>query len=367
MKTKYPIIDFHASWMVINSIQGCPKNCKYCFLKPDGLNGVIPVELATPKEATQQLLKYKLYNEQTPICLFPNTDIFATNNNMKYLLELINELKNQSIKNTLIIITKCQIPEAALKEIIASKLNVIYFISYSGLDSNIEIGIIQDHLKENFILLKKYNQKIIHYWRPFLPENSSKEKINEVYDYVKEYASASIFIGLKIKESMINEFNLSKINLTRDEILKADSIFDSETYSYIQNTLKQRSEYPLFQTTSCAISFVLGKTDYKAFYDTRTCKHLNKCPEKQRKICLKNNKLCIGKSDVISLLKKIDVEIKAEDIEFEADKVILNNINLPFSYKSYLTEQLNRVVIVSRDEQDYYWTTSVDSADVCEF
>lgn len=29
----YPIVDVHATWLVLNPIQGCPKKCKYCFLR----------------------------------------------------------------------------------------------------------------------------------------------------------------------------------------------------------------------------------------------------------------------------------------------------------------------------------------------
>lgn len=367
MKTKYPVIDFHASWLVINSIQGCPKDCKYCFLKPDGLNGVLPEEITNPENAVKELIEYKLYNEKTPICLFPNTDIFATDKNIKYLLETLRELKKKVVKNPIVIITKCKIPEEVLKEIIDTELNIIYFISYSGLDGTIEIGINQEHTKQNFILLKDYDQKVIHYWRPFLPQNSSPEKINEVYDYVKDYASASIVIGLKVKETMIDEYDLSAINLTREEILKADSIFDSKTYSYIQDTLKHRSDYPLFQATSCAISFVLGIPDYKAFYNTKTCEQLNICTEEQRKICSNCKPTLITKENVVLLLKSLDIEVNESNIEIEGDTIYINEINLPFSYKSYLTEQLKKTIVVTRDEADYYWTTSIDSADVKKF
>ena len=40
---KYPIVDLHATWLVLNPIQGCPNRCKYCFLNGVQLTGVKPI------------------------------------------------------------------------------------------------------------------------------------------------------------------------------------------------------------------------------------------------------------------------------------------------------------------------------------
>ena len=57
----YPIVDVHATWLVLNPIQGCPKNCRYCFLRERGLNQIKPTVLVSPEKAVEMLLKSKFY------------------------------------------------------------------------------------------------------------------------------------------------------------------------------------------------------------------------------------------------------------------------------------------------------------------
>ena len=93
--------------------------------------------------------------------------------------------------NLKVFITKCLIPNEFIKIIKSlenKKHKFLFFISYSGLENDIEVGINKENIKNNFINLNKYNLPIVHYWRPFLPQNSDKEKILEVYNFVKHYA-----------------------------------------------------------------------------------------------------------------------------------------------------------------------------------
>ena len=59
----FPIVDVHATWLVLNPIQGCPKKCRYCFLRERDLNQVKPNILLSPEEATKKLIKSKFYNK----------------------------------------------------------------------------------------------------------------------------------------------------------------------------------------------------------------------------------------------------------------------------------------------------------------
>lgn len=82
------VIKMHSSWLAINSIVGCPNGCKYCLLQVTNDNNCLPKELATPKESVKQLLEYKYYDEDIPVCLLPNTDVFVNPKNY-YVIQAI--------------------------------------------------------------------------------------------------------------------------------------------------------------------------------------------------------------------------------------------------------------------------------------
>ena len=49
------IIDIHASWLVINSVQGCVKGCRYCFLERNNLNKTNFIKLKEAEDAVEEL------------------------------------------------------------------------------------------------------------------------------------------------------------------------------------------------------------------------------------------------------------------------------------------------------------------------
>ena len=111
----YPIVDVHATWMVLNPVQGCPKQCKYCFLRERKLNLVQPKVLASPENAVKLLLKSKFYIKDIPLCLLSQTDGFCTPDNIEYLKQLVTILMEKNVENPIVFITKCKIPEDFIK------------------------------------------------------------------------------------------------------------------------------------------------------------------------------------------------------------------------------------------------------------
>ena len=141
--------------------------------------------MVTPQEAVEQLLNYKYYDLGIPVCLLPNTDAFLNETTINYLIKLLKEIKNHDIKNDLVIITKCKIADNVIelvKEMKSKGQNIVFYISYSGLGKEIEPAISEDILKENFKKLKENNIDVIHYFRPFLPQNSDPKRIQEMLD-----------------------------------------------------------------------------------------------------------------------------------------------------------------------------------------
>ena len=311
----YPIVDVHATWLVLNPIQGCPKKCRYCFLREKGLNQVKPNILVSPEKAVELLLKSKFYMKDMPLCLESQSDAFSTKENIEYVKQLLELLFEKNIKNPIIFITKCHIPIDFIELIDKYEKEghkFVFFMSYSGLDSKIEVGVDKKIIEENFINLHKYNKTIVHYWRPFIKENSTPEVIEKVYNYVKQYAVASIAIGLKVTDDIIDNIGWEELNNNREEALKSDNVWDKTAYEYIYNNLKNRDDnYPIYQTTSCALGYALGEADRKFFYTTSICKDCNKCLDIQRKRCKEkyDNYKEVDIKTVIKLLKRFKVVV----------------------------------------------------------
>ena len=365
----YPIVDVHATWLVLNPIQGCPKKCRYCFLREKGLNQVKPNILVSPEKAVELLLKSKFYMKDMPLCLESQSDAFSTKENIEYVKQLLELLFEKNIKNPIIFITKCHIPIDFIELIDKYEKEghkFVFFMSYSGLDSKIEVGVDKKIIEENFINLYKYNKTIVHYWRPFIKENSTPEVIEKVYNYVKQYAVASIAIGLKVTDDIIDNIGWEELNNNREEALKSDNVWDKTAYKYIYNNLKNRDDnYPIYQTTSCALGYALGEADRKFFYTTSICKDCNKCLDIQRKRCKEkyDNYKEVDIKTVIKLLKRFKVEVKEEQIEIKDRIILINGVTLSFNQISYLTDYL-KTQIITQKKEEYYWNTSINNSSI---
>lgn len=365
----YPIVDIHATWLVLNPIQGCPKQCKYCFLRERRLNKIKPITLVSPEKAVDLLTESKFYLPNIPLCLFSQTDAFSTQENIEYLKQLIKLLMEKNIKNPIVFISKCHIPDEFIKLIDKyEKLGhkFLFFLSYSGLDKSIELGVDRKTIENNFIRLAKYNKKIIHYWRPFIPQNSSKKEIDKIYNFVRKYCIASVAIGLKTNVDIIDNIDWDDLKMNKKQALQSDNVWSNEAYQYIWNKLAKKYDYPIYQTTSCALGLALNEAERKFFYGTEICLNCNRCPKVQRERCNKKAKEFrqIKKEEVILLLKKLNKEIDNAQIEIVKRNIIIKNLELSFNEISFLTDVLGSKVIATKKQGGYYWNTSINNATI---
>jgi len=284
------ICEQHASWLAINPIIGCANNCRYCFLRPENLNKTKPIQLANPRETINKLLQSKYYNPNIPVAIGTRTDMFGTIKNRNYSERFLNEWEFRKIQNTLIFITKCKIPNSILRKVMKmqkTNFKFIFFLSYSGLDNTIELGINHTDLRNNFKCLKKVGIPVVHYWRPFIPQNSYKEKIEDMLGYVSKYANASIVAGLRMTAKMINQFGfwteLQKMDI---DFVKVEQIFPSNAIDNLKKVIPTYKTYPILYATSCAVANSLKIPEYNGVFNTRVCKK-SSCTNKQREICSK--------------------------------------------------------------------------------
>lgn len=367
---KFPIVDLHASWIALNPIQGCPNSCKYCFLNGVNLTKRKPKVLATVEETVDQLLKSEFYHPDIPICIETETDGFATPDNIKYIENLLNELDRNNINNIIVFITKCYIPKnfmIKVKELEKKNHKFLFFLSYSGLDNDIEIGINKEHIKRNFIQLTKMNLPVIHYWRPFLPENSTKEKIMEVYNFVKKYALCSVAIGLKVKENYKDKLDFWKEIQDIKETTCAESVWTKNAYEYIWgDKVIIDKDYPIFKTTSCAIAYATNQSEQEACFKSNVCINDNRCPEKQRELCRKYySKLKkVDENyvrDILLKLKLINKDTKYDiRVNNELKSIDIQGVELTTKEFSLLTLLTKYKVKANKSNSDYYWNSFIN-------
>ena len=354
----------HSSWLVINSIVGCTNACKYCLLQDKGNNLCFPKVLGTPQEAVNELISFKYYNEQLPLCLFPNTDIFLNAENIDYLMATLDELEKNNINNDLILITKCLIPEqvlSRLKQIIESGRKVVVYLSYSGLDKEIEPNVNHNDIIRNFQNLKDLGIPTIHYYRPFIPQNSKPEKIRETLDLIHQYTPVSATMGLMYVPTMLDKQNFWEELKSEDiEVLKkAISIWPESAWNYFYNNYDSQQFF--YQTNTCALNTILQKPSTQ-YYGTYECRNYNNCDPEQRKRC-QMYATEINQEDTLNKLNILLEHLGISDeysYEFDDNNGLkLNGLQLDVKTLSYLSYLLGIKVYVpnGRGLNDIYNST----------
>lgn len=347
------LVDMHSSWLVINSIVGCTNACKYCLLQDNGKNLCAPKILGTPEEAVKELLNFKYYDKSLPLCLFPNTDIFLNESNISYLDKTLDEIEINNIENNLVLITKCLIPKEILKRLKSlnnGKRKVVVYLSYSGLDNEIEPNVNHEDIRTNFKNLKEYGIPTIHYYRPFIPQNSNPDKIRETLEFVHQYTPVSATMGLMYVPTMMDKNKIwDYLNqVSKEELRKAVSIWPEEAWNYFYNNYDEQQFY--YQTNTCALNTILNKPSTQ-YYKTFECDNYNHCSPEQRALC-KAKANNIDKEDIINklnyLLNKLEMN---SDYTYEFDDnngLKLDNIQLDVKSLSYLSYMLGVKVYVSK-------------------
>jgi hypothetical protein len=146
------------------------------------------------------LLASPLYGPERAAALFTWTDVMAVASSRTYLAGLLEALVAASVPNTIVLITKCRIPDGTIETIKAARaagLRVLVYLSYSGLDSAIEVGIRHEQLVANFPALTAAGIPVVHYWRPAFPASATKETMTRVVDLAAGIREAHEELGLR--------------------------------------------------------------------------------------------------------------------------------------------------------------------------
>ncbi|EGJ77901.1 hypothetical protein STTU_5112 [Streptomyces sp. Tu6071] len=360
-----PVVDQHESWIAVNPRQGCPKNCGYCYLKDRGQTLVKPVEVATPKDTVAQLLASPYYHRDAVLALYTCTDALATPPNRAHLIKLLHALAAECIPNPVCLITKCAFtPEVltCLETVQRKGLRVIVYLSYSGLGPDVEQGIDHDALRANFPALHHIGTPVIHYWRPFLPTNSTPEAVTRVLDHVTQYARCSVAIGLKVKpggHELLTGLWPELADNAKDDVERASSVWPEQMRAMLPHLPDTYGDYPIYETNTCALSYVLDQPDRFHILGSTVCEKQNHCPAAQRALCERGESAPpVNENTITAHLEKLGVTQVRWSWD-PASKTLTFLAPIPTAPANNLAQTLRIRVRTAANASDHYWTGKV--------
>lgn len=359
------IIERHSTWLAVNPIQGCPNDCQYCFMKRNNMTRVKPHVLLPSGTVIEEIVNSRYYTHDVPICYFSKTDIMATKSNIEYLLDLLELIYLSDIYNTIVLVTKCYIPTNVIEKLTKLKdsgREVVVYISYSGLDSSIERGIDKRKALSNFYNLKQVGIKIIHYFRPLIPQNSSYEILDKVIGEVANYSIASVVTGLKVYEELKEVYSfwgdINQIeNASEYECIWSGNVLDK------LKKISRKYNYLIYQSNACALGYALGETDRYGIFDSDVCNNFNMCTPEIREKCKKNNQeLSVGE------IKSIFEKYGYKNIFFEVDNRTIYIKNYIFTNEEicFLSYYLHmKIINVEKADKSSggYWNNNLNGAE----
>jgi len=273
------------TWLVVDPIVGCKHDCQYCFLQLYGKTKCKGEIKASPEETINTLTTYWAFRPTSMVMIGSETDMFMNSQNIDFLYKFIELYDNKGIANPLSLSTKCYIPDEFIAFVKSLKnTKIIFYVSYSGLGSDIEPYIKKDMVKTNFIRLREANQHVIHLWRPMTPLNSKYEILKKVLTDVCG-ATCSVMRGLNLNPELQKKvWFWTEARDKEIDFSKVVSLWPRTLDTNIKKLMNEFPNYPLFFKNSCAMAYVLEQPEFIRIYNTERC-NKSYCPKAQREIC----------------------------------------------------------------------------------
>lgn len=282
------LIERHASWIALNNVVGCPNDCIYCFLGKNKCTK--PTCNSSAKDTVNSLLSSELFDDETPICVMPNTDVFATKENKKAFFDVLEQIKEKNIKNLITVITKREIDKNDAEKIAEYRnlgMNICVYVSYSGLPDSFEHGVRHNgqlDAIQSMQILHEYHIPCVHYWRPLIPQNTDDETIQKVFNNVKKYCIASCMTGLKLYPSMNCKDYWPQVQEAFDKGANPECFVPKGAFEKIID-LAKNNNYQVFVDNICLMASLLKQPCKYGIYKTERCEKYDICSSEQRKIC----------------------------------------------------------------------------------
>ncbi|MFE6926292.1 hypothetical protein ACFVAV_35145 [Nocardia sp. NPDC057663] len=263
--------------------------------------------------------------------------------------------------NPLVFITKRSIPDSFMRLAKSISQPVVFYISYSGLaGSGLEPTVSSAVLQDNFIRLEELDLPRVHYWRPFVPQNSHPDVIAEILEFVSEHALCSAVNGLKLNDGIRDH-----VAPFWPELMDIDYEFENVGDFWpagVRNFLREyaqgvRPDYPLFFDTACALAFALRKPDIQGALSGRECLD-SQCPSAQRKKCHSAHQ-----RPSLDLVRQAGEAVGIESANITmADDVILVSSSVPTESLTYMRTVLRYPIkSMSVDYLGHNWASNIDA------
>lgn len=349
---KYRVISYHDTWISVDPVRYCPYQCTYCVLRHSESTGKKPKQVVSPEQCVELLLNYRLFRgAEVPIAIGNETDMLHVQN-ADYLVTLLGHMARAGIENPIVLITKAPLARVDLKRIqqIAG-LRVIFFLSYSGLGQRFEPNFTDEQLRQNFEIAKSHGFSVIHYWRPLLPENTTKAAIRRMLTFVSGIADASVFIGLKLHPELTEILTHNgDISVPSHLLNEYGEWLDAETVERIYLTASDVCPaYPLYRHTACAIASVLKRPNHTAtVYRADICPP-SQCPARQRSLCEASRRIPREAeiADTLAMLGRTDDFERRDDcvvirgtVSQQEYTFLLHRLNCPIEAESVVMQNL---------------------------
>lgn len=280
------VIEYQKCWLCINPIMGCPLNCKYCILSNRDFG---PVETKSTAEGAVRLLLNNKYfvADITPITVHNYSDPFLKQTRTT-TLDVLEILDNAGLRNPVSVITKCEIKDPDVTRLTSLKnIKLFVFVSLSGLSKNIEPAPDIWKLK-TMERIAATSIPLVHYWRPLMRGyNTDTKTLLQVISLASKFTSISVTSGLKLSAPV--QASLESIIDIPDEEWHPDcKVVRSSVFDEIRNIAEDVCpDHIFFRKTSCAVSYVLGESDYNGNIVNATEYGCKKCPNYTR--CSQHN------------------------------------------------------------------------------
>ena len=374
------IVQLHDSWFAFDPIIGCNGNCIYCFLGHQGWQGTTPHLRNSPNEDEyiylekaykEQLLEYPQYVNSSnydrkklgnvPISIGNKTDMLFTSNKkyLKYILDLHNQ---ENTKRPLVFITKQKIDLKIIDIIKNYPFDVIFLYSIAFLPKDFEPN--TPSYKARLESAKKIRKKIkneniknihlIHYWRPII--KFTKDDIDNVLEQIGSIFDCSVCVGLKLNEEIFKSIKHSELSKyissktkSNDDIKNGIEIMEP-SFEEIQKVAKKYS-HPVFQHTSCALSYIQEKADFNgSMWRENFC---NNCVQIQKYRC-KLFKINWDKNKYISLLDK---KVGYDSYSFKEDCIKIDSA-ISQEEINFLTHSIGKPIFSDSVQLTLVWPSS---------
>lgn len=275
-------IEYLKSYFSINSYIGCTFDCAYCFLAPIKIVPMRPIKSMDEETLVEKMVKSKFFKKgETVISLNNRTDPFLTSEVKESTFKLLDLMEQKSLGNIVTITTKGLLTKKDAKRLDSyQNIDIVIIVTYNGLPPNIQPvnAKIQEETMKNVSTCK--NVKLLHQCRPIIPQiNDSEEIITKVVRFAEKYCIATIYQGIRVNPYIKRRLEDRGYCYTGDfdkhkqKTKKTDNIF--------KKLEKEFANYPIFDHTSCCLSYLYNKPDYNLHFTKincdKTCKNYKNC------------------------------------------------------------------------------------------